>query len=106
MIASLLGLIPDQDPETLGALLLIEFIVWSAVAGSQIVLSLRHMQSRVSLVSRLLLPVLGSVPFLVGALILLGDGSLQGLDWVAAGIVASTVAALINAWVLLVELRR
>lgn len=106
LVVSLLGLIPDQEPGALGTQLLIEFVVWSAVAGSQIVLSLAHMKSTVSLISRLLLPVLGSLPFLIGALVLLGGTPEQGLDWVAGGIIASTAAAVINAWVLLIEIRR
>jgi len=105
VVVSLLGLIPDQDAESLGIELLIEFLIWAGVAGAMIRRSMAHMKSRVSLISRLLLPVLGAVPFLVAAVILLGDGG-QGMDWIAAGIIGSTVAAVINGWVLLVEIRR
>jgi hypothetical protein len=105
VVVSLLGLIPDQDAESLGIQLLVEFLIWAGVAGAMIRRSLAHMKSPVSLVSRLLLPVLGSLPFLVAAVILLGDGG-QGMDWVAGGIIVSTVAAVINGWVLLVEIRR
>lgn len=105
VVVSLLGLIPDQDAGSLGIELLIEFLIWAGVAGAMIRRSLAHMKSRVSLVSRLLLPALGALPFLVGAVILLGDGE-QGMNWIAGGIIASTVAAVINGWVLLVEIRR
>lgn len=105
LVASLLGLLPDQDAESLGLQLLIEFVLWAGVAGSMIYRSLAHMNSRVSVVSRLLLPVLGAVPILIGAVVLLGDDT-GGLDWLAAGIIGSTVAAVVNAWILLVEIRR
>ena len=105
VVVSLLGLIPDQDAESLGLQLLVEFLIWAGVAGAMIYRSLAHMTTRVSLISRLLLPVLGAVPILVGAVILLGDGD-HGVDWIAAGIIGSTVAAVINGWVLLIEIRR
>ena len=105
VVVSLLGLVPDQDTGSLGIQLLVEFVIWAAVAGAMIRRSLAHMKSRVSLVSRLLLPALGSLPFLVAAVILLGDRE-QGMDWVAGGIIASTVAAVVNGWVLMVEIRR
>ncbi|MCB0829111.1 MAG: hypothetical protein KDB62_09920 [Solirubrobacterales bacterium] len=105
VVVSLLGLVPDQDTGSLGIQLLVEFLIWAAVAGAMIRRSLAHMKSRVSLISRLLLPALGSLPFLVAAVILLGDGE-QGMDWVAGGIIASTVAAVVNGWVLMVEIRR
>jgi modulator of FtsH protease len=105
VVVSLLGLVPDQDTGSLGIQLLVEFVIWAAVAGAMIRRSLAHMKSRVSLVSRLVLPALGSLPFLVAAVILLGDRE-QGMDWVAGGIIASTVAAVVNGWVLMVEIRR
>lgn len=105
-IVSLLGLIPDNDADSLGLEVLIEFLVWVSITGLMIYRSLQHMKSPVSLVSRLVLPAAGSLPILVGAVILLGGNGDGGLNWIAAGIIASTVAAVINAWVLLVEIRR
>ncbi|MBK5111569.1 MAG: hypothetical protein JJE10_09480 [Thermoleophilia bacterium] len=106
LVVSLFGLIPDQDVETLGLEILIGFLVWAGVAGSMIYRSLAHMQTRLSLVSRLLLPVLGSLPILIGAVVLLGGSGEEGLGWIAGGIIGSTVAAVINSWVLLIEIRR
>lgn len=106
MVVSLFGLIPDQDGETLGLWLLIEFVVWAAVAGSMIYRSLAHMTTRVSLISRLIMPVLGSLPILIGAIALLGGSDDGSVGWIAGGIIGSTAAAVINAWVLLVEIRR
>jgi modulator of FtsH protease len=45
------------------------------------------------------------VPYLIGGWLLMG-GSADGLYWVAAGIVVSFVKAVVDAWVLLVEINR
>ena len=47
----------------------------------------------------------GTVPLLIGAIsVMIGDGG--GLYWVAAGVVFAILAAIANAWVLLVEILR
>jgi modulator of FtsH protease len=56
-------------------------------------------------VSRIVFPLLGTVPYVIGAVILLtGDSS--GLYWVFAGMIGAFVAAVMNAWILLVEILR
>jgi hypothetical protein len=43
-------------------------------------------------------------PILIGALVLLAGG--DGLPWVLAGTIGAIVGAVLNAWVLLVEILR
>ncbi|MBK5219520.1 MAG: hypothetical protein JJE35_07025 [Thermoleophilia bacterium] len=56
-------------------------------------------------VSRWALRGIGTVPFLIGAVSVIA-GSGGGLYWVVVGIVLAIVAAVANAWVLLVEILR
>jgi hypothetical protein len=49
--------------------------------------------------------VAGTLPFIIGgASVMLGSGG--GLYWVVAGVVFAITGAVINAWVLLVEILR
>ncbi len=60
---------------------------------------------RRSLITRFLLTQLSSVPVIVtGALLL--DGSANAVAWLVPGVIASLIATVINAWVLLVEIVR
>jgi modulator of FtsH protease len=56
-------------------------------------------------VAQISIEVLGSVPLAIGGLTLL-IGSGGGLYWVLAGIVCAIVGAVLNAWVLMVEILR
>jgi hypothetical protein len=55
--------------------------------------------------SHWLLIAVGTIPFVVGALSLFAEAG-GGLYWVAAGVVLSMAGAVLNAWVLLVEILR
>jgi len=55
--------------------------------------------------SRLFVPAFGTIPVVIGAILLLG-GEPSGLDWVFAGMVGAIIAAVMNAWILLVEILR
>ena len=57
------------------------------------------------LTGRIMLRVIATVPFIVGALSVLAETG-GGLYWIAAGIAGAIVAAVTNAWVLLVEILR
>jgi modulator of FtsH protease len=56
-------------------------------------------------VAQISIEVLGSVPLAIGGLTLL-IGSGGGLYWVLAGILCAIVGAVLNAWVLMVEILR
>lgn len=60
---------------------------------------------RISLVARFLLAQISSLPVIVGG-VLVWLGSPDAIAWMVPGIVASLIATVINAWVLLVEIIR
>jgi len=105
LIVSLFGLIPEQTHHALGLELLVQSLLWSALLLRFAVRSLPETHRREKMVSRFGLPAFGTVPYVVGA-VLLTTGSDSGLYWVFAGLVGAVGAAMINAWVLMVEIRR
>ncbi len=103
---SLVGLIPGQGRDALAAELLVVSVLFAgtilrltrpAVAG--------HDRNLAHIVSHWALVLLGTIPFVVGAVSLLAELG-GGLYWVAAGIILATAGAVANAWVLLVEILR
>jgi hypothetical protein len=45
------------------------------------------------------------LPFIVGG-IMLSVGNIDGMYWIAAGIIAAFILSMLNAWVLLIEVLR
>lgn len=106
-VVSIIGLIPGQSETALGVELLGQSLLW---IGAMVPLMRRSLprgegMPRSWMIGRLMLAGLALVPFLVGAITLLAESG-GGLYWTAGGIVASIVAGVINAWVLLVEILR
>jgi hypothetical protein len=108
LIVSIVGLMPGQGHVALGLELLGIAAIVTAIVFRLPALSgtddegreLRHWRW-----TRLAVRVLGTAPFLIGALgVLLEAGG--GLYWVAAGLVLAICGAVANAWVLLVEILR
>jgi len=54
---------------------------------------------------RLVVNAAGTLPYLIGAILLLTHSG-DGLRWIVAGIIAAIIGGVINAWVLLVEILR
>ena len=106
-VVSIIGLIPGQSPTALGAELLGQSLIWIAAMTPLVIKSLPQGagQPRSWAIGRVTLVALGLGPFLVAAVSLLAQEG-GGLYWAAGGIVASIVAGVINAWVLLVEILR
>lgn len=105
VVVSLFVLIP-QDLPALGWELLVGGLVllaWLAATSPRVLRAARGHPALIA--TRLIVVVPGSVPYVIGGLsVLLGAGG--GLGWVAAGIIGALVGAVINAWVLLVEILR
>jgi hypothetical protein len=104
VVVSILGLIPQSTTA-----LAVELLVATAMLCVGLFYSARAAFDtgghRSWLVSRLLVVVPGSVPYLVGAVsLLVATGG--GLAWIALGIIGGMVGAVGNAWVLLVEILR
>lgn len=106
LVVSIAGLLPGQGHTALGIELLAVALVF---AGMVVATALRstlpeHVpRARMSL--RVGTLAAATVPFVIGgASVLAASGG--GLYWIAAGTVGAIAAALLNAWVLLVEINR
>jgi modulator of FtsH protease len=105
VIVAIFGLVP-QSTDALG----IELLVLGLLSCALLVrLWARHRPDRTvtkrGSFGEVLPDVLGTAPFVVaGVSVLAGTGG--GLYWALAGVVLATVGAVLNAWVLLVEILR
>jgi modulator of FtsH protease len=99
------GLVPGQSRVTLGAeVLATSAIAWLCSVRTQL-LAYRFVEARQWLAQRVVWAQLATLPFLVGGVLLVRDHSV-GLYWLVPGVLASFVAGILNAWVLLVEILR
>ena len=106
VVASLFGLHPDQSVEALGAELLAVGVVLTAAALVLPIRSRPRDGTESHLVSALALGLVGSVPYVVAGVLLLSGQAASGREWLFAAIVSAIVAGVLNAWVLLIEIRR
>jgi hypothetical protein len=106
LLVSVVGLIPGQGESALGAELLgVSLILGAVIARLPTSYSADREEPRGWLWGRWSVRAAGTLPFVVGgASVLAGSGG--GLYWVVAGIVFAISGAVINAWVLLVEILR
>jgi hypothetical protein len=102
VVVSLTGLGPFGESDWLGIVLLAEALAITGVVGG---LLARTPGEREHRASRIWLVAIGTVPFVIGGLSLVA-GTGGGLWWTLAGMIGAIVGAVINAWVLLVEILR
>ena len=104
LVIAIIGLIPGQSQGVLGA----EMFLAAAALGFAVLKPLKGVPPhppRGWVASRWGLRLAGTVPLIVGgASVMIDSGG--GLYWVVGGIVFAIVAAIANAWVLLVEILR
>ena len=105
VVISLLPLIPDQSGTALGLELVAVGIAFIAVIGVTGARSIRRSDSQAVRFELVALAAMGTVPYVVGGLLLLADAG-GGLYWVIGGVIGAIVGAVLNAWVLLVEILR
>lgn len=107
LLVSICSLVPNQPPRILGVeLILIGVAAWLAATRSQHAASHRNPYvSRKLRVLHGLITQLGAIPFVVGGASL-AVPFWGGLDWLVVGTIFSYVSALIDAWVLLIEIQR
>jgi len=104
LIVSLIALIPGQSTTALGLELLVEGLLVSVAAAWLTARSLADSGGS-SPGGRISLAAIGTLPFVIaGTSLLLETGG--GLYWVVGGMVGAIVGAVLNAWVLLVEILR
>ncbi|MGA7396919.1 MAG: hypothetical protein WBW62_05665 [Solirubrobacterales bacterium] len=106
LLVSLFGLIPGQGEESLGLELFVQSVLWfiAITIFTFKSLSTGGMQPA-WYVGRFVPTLFGTVPYIVGSLMLM-SGDTAGLNWIFAGMIGAIVAAVMNAWVLLVEILR
>jgi modulator of FtsH protease len=105
LIGALLALVPGQPAARLGLMLLLLWLpAWGLPTALQIKDLLRRQYLRYNLL-RFLLYQAATLPLLLAGLSLRGYLA-GGLAWFALTVVLSITVALLNAWVLLVEILR
>ena len=107
LIVAIVGLIPSQSNAALGLELLfvaalIAFAVFRLPTPIDDEIGKEPTQWRIGRVG---VRLMGTLPFLIGALSILLDVG-GGLYWIAAGVILAICGAITNAWVLLVEILR
>ena len=110
LTASILLLVPGQSISLMGVEVLVVGLatyVWIVIIQ---VLHLRNWSTipsglRLPLVLRLTLAQISTIPAMIAGIAVLTVG-FDGLYWLVAGMVFSTLAAMFDAWVLLVEINR
>jgi modulator of FtsH protease len=105
LVVSLVALVPELSRTALGLLLLGQALIWTVAVAAMGYRSMAGLDHRAWLVSRSVPLALGTVPFVIGGLSVLAEAG-GGLYWTSAGIVGATLAAVLTAWVLLVEILR
>jgi hypothetical protein len=105
LVVSLVALVPELSRTALGLLLLGQALVWTVAIAALGYQSMTGLNRRAWLASRSVPLALGTLPFVVGALSLLAESG-GGLYWTFAGVLGATLAAVLTAWVLLVEILR
>ena len=105
VVFSLLVLAPGQAPETLG----VEFVALALplTVGSLALIhrSLAVGEPQISPAVKWLVVFAGTAPFAVAGISLIAEWG-GGLYWVLAGVVLALIGAVMNAWVLLIEILR
>jgi modulator of FtsH protease len=107
LIISSFMLMPGQSLTLLGIeVAAVGFILFVVGTGME-VNALRRvtLQNRNAFIANLIVLELGVLPYVLGGvLLLLGDAS--GFYWIATGVIISFIKAVMDAWVLLVEINR
>lgn len=105
LLVSIAGLIPAQSEVALGLELVLIGVVLGVFIGRLPTVSEFAPATSGWIFARWLMRALATVPLLLGGLTVVAEAG-GGLYWIAAGIAFAIVAAVANAWVLLVEILR
>ena len=107
-LVALAGLIPSQSIRLFGVEALVVALGGLVFAADSLVRLLRAHKEYPAVLDPWLKGGLGLIPGLalvIGAVLLIA-GDAAGLGWIAVGILLSFVSSVVNAWVVLVEIRR
>ncbi|MFN8243084.1 MAG: hypothetical protein U0X40_03425 [Ferruginibacter sp.] len=107
LVLSIIFLIPGQDPRHLGTeIILVGILVWLAVSimDFAVLRSIDKAYKRQQVFSTLLDQV-AILPYVIGGILVVTTG-VSGVYWITIAFIFSFLKALIDAWVLLVEIHR
>ena len=105
VVVSILGLVP-QRPGTFAVEVIVAGSALTALLAATARTTLTGTRGHLGwIVSRLLTTAPGSVAYLVGGISILTHAG-GGLAWIVVGVIGALVGAVLNAWVLLVEILR
>jgi hypothetical protein len=105
VVISLVVLAPGQSNSALGAELLVVAVPLLAASILLTVRGLKGGRQGSGAGPRMLIIAAGTVPFVIAAISLIAESG-GGLYWVLAGTALALIGAVLNAWVLLVEILR
>lgn len=107
LVVSSLMLVPGQSTNAIAVeILVVGVIGWVSVTAMDLrVLRCGKPQNRAGYIGNLIMLQLATLPYIVGGTLLLG-GTSSGLYLVSVGVIVSLVKAMLDAWVLLVEINR
>jgi hypothetical protein len=106
LLVSVVGLIPGQSHTALGLeLVFVSLAIGTAIARLPTIHSASTEEPPAWLWGRWSVRIAGTLPLLIGAVSIFAEAG-GGLYWIAVGIVFALTGAIINAWVLLVEILR
>jgi hypothetical protein len=107
MILSLLSLVPGQSNNMLGIeVLLLGIIVWAAISKIDITTyRKKEKQYKRYYITHMVFNQFAILPYFVGAIIILSV-SARGMYWIVLAIIFSFIKAVMDAWVLLIEINR
>jgi hypothetical protein len=107
LVSSSVLLLPEQPPGLVGTeVLIIGSVLW--LAGTRLdIASLRKsaIEHRRHFVQHSIMFQVSVIPYVIGGIVVL-TGRHGGLYWVAAAVMLSLITAVLEAWVLLVEINR
>jgi hypothetical protein len=110
VVVSLLMLIPDQPLVALGVEVLVATLPAALLQARAIMIDLTARAKGEGFTTRVVMvttafAVVQYAPFVVAIVLLIGASS-AGMYFIAAGVILTVVAAMISAWVLLIEVLR
>ncbi len=105
LLVSIVALIPGQSEIALGLELLVLGVALAAFVGRLPTISEAVAVPSSWILARWAMRGLATMPLIIGGFTVLVEAG-GGLYWISAGIVFVIVAAVVNAWVLLVEILR
>ncbi len=106
LVVSVLCLAPLATDRLGWVLLVAGVVLLGAVARlERVSLPARHDPSARAAAGQVVLALIGTAPYVVGAIGLVAEAG-GGLYWILAGVIGAFISAAANAWVLLIEILR